>query len=234
MSLSRRLELLRHAEARQSWILEDDYDSEFRFDSQPLAALRSLDESDRVIYVGTFSKTLFGSMRLGYMVLPAALRLDFINAKYLADICNPVIEQVALALILAERAAALSDICGKWEERSRHAAKCCSMGCGVMPVSASRLRIRMPACISVWLRVYDHAQLESLIDYAHEGGLGLYPIAPHYHARPAIPGLLSRQLQVRRQHASARRCPCAMRNLPEIASVASTANFFNMDTLPLP
>ena len=189
MSLSRRLELLRYAEAKQNWILEDDYDSEFRFDSQPLAALRSLDESDRVIYVGTFSKTLFGSMRLGYMVLPAALRQDFINAKYLADICNPVIEQAALAHFMES---------GGFERHLRQMGRTLKarrevLLNGLRRYAGERIQIADSHAgmhVVVWLRDYDHAQLEALIDYAHERGLGLYPIAPHYHARPAIPGLI--------------------------------------------
>jgi len=189
MSLSRRLELLRYAEARQNWILEDDYDSEFRFDSQPLAALRSLDEGDRVIYVGTFSKTLFGSMRLGYMVLPAALRQDFINAKYLADICNPVIEQAALAHFMES---------GGFERHLRQMGRTLkarreTLLNGLRRYVGERIQIADTHAgmhVVVWLRDYDHAQLEALIDYAHERGLGLYPIAPHYHGRPAIPGLL--------------------------------------------
>ncbi|MDF0604961.1 PLP-dependent aminotransferase family protein [Neisseriaceae bacterium TC5R-5] len=74
MSLERRLALLRWAERKRATILEDDYDGEYRYDGAPLAALKSLDEQGRVVYMGTFSKLLFPSMRLGFMVLPAWLR----------------------------------------------------------------------------------------------------------------------------------------------------------------
>ncbi|MEP6634536.1 MAG: PLP-dependent aminotransferase family protein, partial [Luteimonas sp.] len=97
MSLTRRLALLEYAERRQSWILEDDYDGEFRYDSKPIAALRSLDEHDRVIYVGSFSKVLFPALRMGYLIMPTPLRQDFISAKWAEDFGSPAIEQAALA-----------------------------------------------------------------------------------------------------------------------------------------
>ena len=97
LSLPRRMELLRYANRHQSWIFEDDYDGEFRYDSRPLAALRSLDKDDRVLYVGTFSKAIFPSLRLGYMVVPRALRSDFVTAKWAQDFGSSAIEQAAIA-----------------------------------------------------------------------------------------------------------------------------------------
>ena len=73
MSLARRRMLLEYAHSRGAWIVEDDYDSEFRFDGRPIASLQGLDQHDRVLYLGTFSKTLFPGFRLGYMVLPKPL-----------------------------------------------------------------------------------------------------------------------------------------------------------------
>jgi GntR family transcriptional regulator/MocR family aminotransferase len=80
LSLGRRLELLEWAEKANALIIEDDYDSEYRFDGAPLAALKSLDRSGRVIYVGTFSKLLFPSLRLAYMVIPDNLVDSFAAA----------------------------------------------------------------------------------------------------------------------------------------------------------
>ena len=71
MSLPRRLALLKWAESAGAWVVEDDYDSEFRYRGRPLSALQGLDTHGRVIYVGTFSKVLFPSLRLGYLVVPA-------------------------------------------------------------------------------------------------------------------------------------------------------------------
>ena len=73
MSLSRRLELLEWAQGAGAWIIEDDYDSEYRYAGRPLQALQSLDEAGRVIYLGSFSKMLFPKLRLGYLVLPEVL-----------------------------------------------------------------------------------------------------------------------------------------------------------------
>jgi GntR family transcriptional regulator/MocR family aminotransferase len=73
MSLTRRLALLDWAQRQAAWIIEDDYDSEFRYRGRPLSALQGLDGGQRVIYVGTFSKVLFPTLRLGYMIVPPAL-----------------------------------------------------------------------------------------------------------------------------------------------------------------
>ncbi|MFK3815986.1 PLP-dependent aminotransferase family protein [Pseudomonas sp. NPDC089407] len=81
MPLSRRLELLQSARAGKLWILEDDYDSEFRYDGAPLPSLQGLDTDGRVIYIGTFSKAMFAGIRLGYMVVPPHLADAFANAS---------------------------------------------------------------------------------------------------------------------------------------------------------
>ncbi|KWD77572.1 PLP-dependent aminotransferase family protein [Burkholderia ubonensis] len=74
MSVSRRLELLDWAQRNRAWIIEDDYDGEFGYQAAPLPALKSLDACDRVIYCGSFNKTLFSGLRVGFMVVPAELR----------------------------------------------------------------------------------------------------------------------------------------------------------------
>ena len=73
LSASRRLQLIEWAQTSGAWIVEDDYDSEFRYESQPIASLQGLDGNSRVIYIGTFSKVLFPSLRLGYIVVPPDL-----------------------------------------------------------------------------------------------------------------------------------------------------------------
>ncbi|HAT32858.1 MAG TPA: DNA-binding protein [Janthinobacterium sp.] len=73
MSLSRRRTLLDYAAAQQAWIIEDDYDSEFRYGSRPLPSLQGMDSRQRVLYMGTFSKTIFPGLRIGYLVVPEAL-----------------------------------------------------------------------------------------------------------------------------------------------------------------
>ena len=86
MPLARRLKLLAWAEAHNSLVLEDDYDSEYRYEGRPLEAIQSLDGAGRVLYIGTFSK-----------VLPPALVPAFTRAKWLADRHAPSLEQTALA-----------------------------------------------------------------------------------------------------------------------------------------
>jgi len=97
MSLARRLELLRVARERELWVVEDDYDSEFRYNSAPQPSLQSLDEHRRVIYVGSFSKTLFPGLRLGYMVLPPHLVEHFARLKATLEDHGPLIDQATLA-----------------------------------------------------------------------------------------------------------------------------------------
>lgn len=95
--LPRRLELLSWAQRTETYIVEDDYDSEFRYCGRPVPALAGLDQGDTVIYAGTFSKTLFVSLRLGYLVVPRSLVGVFAHAKWLADRHSPVLEQQVLA-----------------------------------------------------------------------------------------------------------------------------------------
>lgn len=102
MSLSRRLALLDWANRTSAWILEDDYDSEYRYVARPLAALQGLDKSGRVIYVGTFSKVLFPSLRLGYMVVPSDLVDAFVRARAAVGWCCPLIDQAVLADFISE------------------------------------------------------------------------------------------------------------------------------------
>jgi GntR family transcriptional regulator/MocR family aminotransferase len=102
MSLSRRLELLQWARDAQAWIVEDDYDSEYRYSSRPLASLQGLDAHGRVIYVGTFAKVLFPSIRLGYLVVPPDLVDAFATGNSLIIGHAPSIEQAVVADFIAE------------------------------------------------------------------------------------------------------------------------------------
>ncbi|WP_084383511.1 PLP-dependent aminotransferase family protein [Hydrogenophaga flava] len=85
MPLERRLAFISHARDTGAWLIEDDYDSEFLYDHQPAPALQGLDEHGRVIYIGTFSKSLFPSVRLAYMVLPEALVAPLVTARTICD-----------------------------------------------------------------------------------------------------------------------------------------------------
>lgn len=102
MSPQRRAALLAFARARNAVVIEDDYDSEFRFAGRPLDALQTLDRAESVCYVGTFSKSLFPALRLGFVVAPPWARAALVRARELADWHGPVLGQEALAAFIAE------------------------------------------------------------------------------------------------------------------------------------
>jgi GntR family transcriptional regulator/MocR family aminotransferase len=101
MTLQRRLELLRWAAASRVWVIEDDYDSEYRYTGPPLASLQGLDSADCTVYVGTLSKVLFPGLRLGYVVGPPALVEPLVRAKAVMDRHNAIVPQMVLADFMA-------------------------------------------------------------------------------------------------------------------------------------
>jgi GntR family transcriptional regulator/MocR family aminotransferase len=102
LSLPRRIALLEWAARHQSWVIEDDYDGEYRYDSRPLPPLKSLDRNDRVLYAGTFSKVLFPAIRLAYLVVPAAEVERFNQAARCFSGGSPVLTQKVVAAFMAE------------------------------------------------------------------------------------------------------------------------------------
>src|SRR3954470_14572698 len=102
MSADRRLELLHWAASANAWIVEDDYDAEYRYSGRPVAALQALDSSGCVIYVGTFTKMLFNALRLGFMVLPERLVQAFASARSFVDRHPPTLDQAILAEFITE------------------------------------------------------------------------------------------------------------------------------------
>lgn len=97
MSISRRLMLLDWASRNDAWILEDDYDSEFRFAGQPISSLQSLDADARVVYIGSFSKVFSSGLRIGYLVIPMDLVPSFRAARQAVDMSSPSLSQLAMA-----------------------------------------------------------------------------------------------------------------------------------------
>ena len=102
MSLTRRLELLAWARDHGVWVVEDDYDSEFRYDGRPLAALQGLDEAGRVLYLGTFTKTLFPTLRVGYLVVPPGLVEPLTRARAAIEDQPAAAVQPALAAFIED------------------------------------------------------------------------------------------------------------------------------------
>ena len=189
MSLPRRMELLRWARANECWIFEDDYDAEFHVGSRPIPALHSLDLADRVIYVGSFSKTMFPSLRLGYIVCPQALRRDLFTAKLLDDLGSPAIEQAALATYIQTH---------QYEKQLRESRREVLLRRRVVVDALKRLlgpRIEIGPHdggmhFVVWFSELKFEQLASFLNRAAAVGLGLHPVHPYYRRKPARPGLL--------------------------------------------
>jgi len=102
MSAARRMLLLKWAARTGAWIIEDDYDSEYRFGSRPIAALQGLDTGARVIYIGTFSKVIFPALRVGYVVVPKDLIPAFSAARDAADVFSATIYQAVLTDFIRE------------------------------------------------------------------------------------------------------------------------------------
>ncbi|MEP6506813.1 MAG: PLP-dependent aminotransferase family protein [Gemmatimonadales bacterium] len=102
MSLDRRAELIALARKTTAWIVEDDYDSEFRYSGRPLQALQGMDDGGHVIYVGTFSKVLFPALRLGYIVVPKPLVKAFNVARVVSGFHTATPEQAVLSEFMAE------------------------------------------------------------------------------------------------------------------------------------
>ncbi|HEV2442997.1 MAG TPA: PLP-dependent aminotransferase family protein [Steroidobacteraceae bacterium] len=189
MSLERRVELLDVASRQGSWILEDDYNSEFHFRERPLAALRSLDFSGRVIYVGTFSKTLFPSLRLGFIVCPPGLREDLCRVKRFDDLGSPSVEQAALAAFMRSR---------QFEKYLRRTVVELAHRRTIF-IDALRRHCEERVAVQdrhagthivLWLRRVDYSQVTRLIELGVARGLGLYPIHPYYRNPPERPGLM--------------------------------------------
>ncbi|SAL11700.1 GntR family transcriptional regulator [Caballeronia peredens] len=182
LPIGRRLELLEWAQRHDAWVIEDDYDGEFRYGQRPIDALQSIDSSGRVIYIGTFSKALSPHLRLGYMVLPAALVPVFRQAKRLSDRHAPVLEQRVLASLIESgayerhvrrvrreyerRRTALLDAIAQWlPDRARVAG------------TAAGLHVVL------WLPALSSRDEAALVAAANEKGVGVYPVSPLFAAQ---------------------------------------------------
>ncbi len=102
LSAERRMELLDWAASAGAWIIEDDYDAEYRYSGYPVASLQSVDRTGSVVYVGTFTKLLFNALRLGFLVLPDRLVEPFVRARSLVDRHPPTLEQAILAEFISD------------------------------------------------------------------------------------------------------------------------------------
>jgi GntR family transcriptional regulator/MocR family aminotransferase len=177
MSAPRRLELLEWAEANDALIIEDDYDSEFRYEGRPLAALQGLDESDRVIYTGTLSKVLLPALRLGYMVAPPRLQPAVTGAKWLTDRHVALLYQAVLALFIDE---------GHFERHLRRMRKVYERRREAL-LESFALHFGDRATITgtesgmhVLVRIEQIRDADRFIEHARGRGVGIYSARPYY------------------------------------------------------
>jgi len=187
MSAPRRLQLLDWARRRGAWLLEDDYDSEYRYDGQPLASLHGLDGDARVLYIGTFSKILFPALRVGYLVIPRDLVGRFRRFRDAMDIFPAPLYQAVLADLIREGhfARHLRRMRGLYAERRRalEAALVRELGAAVRVVG-DHAGMHLVAMLPTDARDHDIAVR------AARRGISVIPLSSCYTGRRTQPGLL--------------------------------------------
>ena len=185
LPVGRRAALLAWARRRRAWIVEDDYDGEFRYGQRPIDALKTIDADGRVIYVGTFSKALSPQLRLGYLVLPPALVDVFRQARRLADRHAPLLAQRVLAGLIDG---------GAYERHVRRVRRANERRRAALLAAVAR---HLPGDARVagtaaglhevlWLPSLGAADEARLVSDARARGLGIYPVSPLF-AAPAGP-----------------------------------------------
>ncbi|KAB0568833.1 PLP-dependent aminotransferase family protein [Pseudomonas palleroniana] len=186
MSLARREALLARALALGAIIIEDDYDSDFRYEGRPANSLQSMDNRGLVAYVGTFSKSLLPQLRLGYAVLPPAIHGAVLKAKQLTDQHSSTLPQWALAKFISEGCLL------------KHIRRCHSVYAG----RRERILQRLAGDLSPWFEAVPSVigfhmaalckaplDIAKLIRLAREADVGLYPLDVFFHSAPVRQGL---------------------------------------------
>ena len=194
LPIGRRQELLQWAGQQRAWIIEDDYDGEFRYGQRPIDALQSIDQDGRVIYVGTFSKALSPQLRLGYLVLPPELVPVFRQAKRLTDRHAPVLEQRALAHLI-DNGAYERHVRRVRRENERRRAALLDAILQHLPADTQVAGTAAGLHVVVWLPSVRQQDEPALVAAARERGVGVYPVSPLFagpapRARPRQAGLI--------------------------------------------
>lgn len=184
MSAGRRRDLLAWAQRTGAYVVEDDYDGEYRFDIAPIPPLQALDGAGRVIYLGTVSKTLSPTLRLGYLVVPAALTAVFAKAKRLADRHTPGLEQEALAALIESGAYERHVRRVRRRNGERRAALLAALT-AVLGDAVTVVGADAGLHVVVWLNRVPRSREHALVARAHAAGLGVYPVTPLYAPAPA-------------------------------------------------
>jgi len=176
MPIARRHQLLAWARKNDAYVIEDDYDSEYRYDTKPIPPLHALEGSDNVIYLGTVSKTLSPTLRIGYLVVPSGLRSLFAAAKQITDRHTPLIEQEALAAML-ESGAYESHV---RRARRRNAERQQALLDALRRRFGDRVRIEGIAAglhVVAWFDGLPQKREDALIQAARARGVGIYPVS---------------------------------------------------------
>lgn len=194
LSVGRRMELLAWARANGGFVIEDDYDGEYRYDIRPVPPLHAMDSGANTIYIGTVSKTLSPTLRLGYLIVPPALCPALTMLKRLSDRHAPAMEQQALASLIEE---------GAYE---RHVRRMRRRNAERRAALLDALRRRLSGRVTpigteaglhivTWMNTVPHEAEADFVATAHRAGLGIYPVGPLYEpgpesARPPHAGLV--------------------------------------------
>ncbi|MEK9284067.1 MULTISPECIES: PLP-dependent aminotransferase family protein [unclassified Bradyrhizobium] len=182
LPIGRRHQLLAWARRADACVIEDDYDSEYRYDTKPIPPLHALEGSDNVIYLGTISKTLSPTLRIGYLVVPSGLRSLFGAAKQIMDRHTPLLEQEALAAMLES---------GAYEShvrrvRRRNAERQQALLSALRRRFGDRVRIDGAAAglhVVAWFDDLPQTREAALIEAARAKGVGIYPISALFDGR---------------------------------------------------
>lgn len=194
LPVGRRQELLQWAKRHRAWVIEDDYDGEFRYGQRPIDALQAIDTEGRVIYVGTFSKALSPQLRLGYLVLPPELVPVFRQAKRLTDRHAPVWEQRALASLI-DSGAYERHVRRVRREHERRRAALLDAVARHLPSDARIVGAAAGLHVVLWLPFLGRQDEPALVAAARDRGVGVYPVSPLFASplprhRPRHAGLI--------------------------------------------
>ena len=177
LPFGRRQQLLQWAQQHGAWVVEDDYDGEFRYGQRPIDALQALDNDGQVIYIGTFSKALSPHLRLGYLVLPPELVSVFREAKRVSDRHAPVLEQRVLASLI-ESGVYERHVRRMRREHERRRAALLEAISRHLPADAQVSGAAAGLHIVLWLPFLRPRDEAALIRAARDEGVGLYPVSP--------------------------------------------------------
>jgi GntR family transcriptional regulator / MocR family aminotransferase len=179
MPIARRHELIEWAQRSNAWVIEDDYDGEFRYGLRPVDALQALDDADCVIYIGTLSKALSPQLRMGYLVLPPVLINAFVQAKNLMDRHTPRLEQAALASLIRSGVYERHIRRVRRDNERRRTALLQALD-KYLPSDAIVEGAASGLHVVLWITSLRESQEDELVAQAIQQGVGVRPISPMY------------------------------------------------------